>query len=159
MTEALIGIIVGVTVALAAQLISFVSDRHKEKQEKRQQRQAVLRLLYLEVDNHRGNYQHLLSWAQESIDKGGPEHTGYSYEKIRNDAYERVFLVYWSLLPDEVIDPVMGYYGVVNTVNQLSGDFAVPTPVPIKEAQEFIEIAQNRADDLIELLAKYIPPS
>ncbi len=159
MSDALIGIIVGVTVALAAQVISYFFDRRTDRQEKRQQREAVLSLLYHEVDNHRGNYQHLLSWAQESIDKGGPEHTGYSYEKIRNDAYEKVFLVHWSLLPDEVIDPVMEYYGVVNTVNQLSSDFAVPTPVPIKEAKEFMERAQNKADDLIGLLAEYIPPS
>ena len=89
MTEALIGIVVGVAVALAAQVIAYVFDRRKEKQEKRRQREAVLALLHHEVAHHRDRYQQLLAWAQESMDKGGPAHTGYGYEGVRTDAYEK----------------------------------------------------------------------
>ena len=121
MTEALVGIIVGVAVALAAQLISYLFDRGKVEQERRRRKEAVLTLLWHEVEHHRRGYERLMSWAQESVNKGGPAHTGYGYERVRTDVYEKVFLDSWYLLPDEVVEPVMEYYRAIDTINALSG--------------------------------------
>jgi hypothetical protein len=71
-------------------VISYILERKKDSEEKHRQTNAVLRLLHRELEHHRGRYQGLLTWVQESIDKGGPAHTGYSYERIRTDAYEAV---------------------------------------------------------------------
>jgi len=159
MTEALIGIVVGVAVALAAQVISFVSDRHKQKQAKRGQREAVLKLLHHEVEHHRGFYKFLDTSFQRKIEEYGLEHTGYSYAIVQADAYEKVFLVYWHLLPDEVIEPVIGYYGAVHQVNSVSGDLIDRSPVPIERTQRIMKGAWKRADELKELLEKYLPAS
>jgi hypothetical protein len=161
MTDALIGIIVGVTVALAGQVISYIFDRKKGSEEKHRQTDAVLRLLHRELEHHRDRYQGLLAWVQESIGKVGPAHTGYSYERIRTDAYEKVFLVYWHLLPDEVVESVMGYYKAVDTVNTLSasGDLYRGSPIPIAETKTYIERAQSCAHELTGLLERYVPAS
>ena len=159
MTEAIVGIIVGVTVALAAQVISYVSERCRNEQEKRRQREAVLKLLHHEVEHHRGFYEFLDSSFQRKIEEHGLEHTGYSYAIIQADAYEKVFLVYWHLLPDEVIEPVIGYYGAVHQVNSVSGDLINRSPVPIERTQRIMKGAWKRADELKELLEKHLPAS
>lgn len=155
MNEAIIGIVVGVAVALIGQIISYVSDRLKINREEHWQAKAVIALLRNEVECHKGIYEHHILWADESIKKGGPEHTGYSYEKVETDAYDKVFLTKWYLLPDEVTKPVMRYYSSVRTFNILSGDFGIPTPVPIIQAKDAMERTRAGADELIKLLEKH----
>lgn len=156
MAEITVGVIVGVIVALAGQLIVYLSNRIRDRIEERRRARDVIRLLRHEVEHHLAQYEHHLHWIQESIEKGGEAHTGYSYEGVKTDAYDKIFLAYWYLLPDEVLKPVMAYYGVVHTVNILSGSFVKPTPVPIIEAREAMERARRSAHELVELLGNYL---
>jgi hypothetical protein len=156
MNEATTGIIVGVVVALAGQMIAYISDQIKNRRKEKRRARAVITLLRHEVEYHRATYEHHLLWVQESIEKGGEEHTEYSYEGAKTDAYDKVFLTDWHLLPDEVLKPVMEYYGTVHTFNLLGGDFTTPTPVPIIEAKKAMERAKKGADGLVKLLDKHI---
>jgi hypothetical protein len=154
--EAAIGIVVGVAVALASQFISYVFDIFKEKRKERRQASVVLSLLYHELSFHKSRYEHLLKHADEKIAREGEEATDYSYTPIQTTAYENVYLAYWHLLPDEVVRPLLGYYEAVSHVNALSGDFATPTPVPIRETKKIVEGVYHRVNDLLHMLEKYV---
>ncbi len=157
MDDVAVGIIVGVVVALAGQVIATVADRIKERREEQRRAKAVVRLLRHEVEGHRALYEHHLAWAQESIAKGGEGYTGYSYQGAKTDAYDRVFLADWHALPDEILRPVMDYYGTVHAFNLLSGYFGTPTSVPIGEAKRITESAKRSAEGLLPLLEKHAP--
>lgn len=157
MSETIVGIVAGVVVALAGHVISYLSDRLKKRQEERRRAKAVLALLRHEVENHQHGYEHYIPWAQESIEKGGPEYTGYSYARAKTDVYDKVFLVYWHLLPDEVVKSAISYYSEVHVFNTVSGEIGTPSDVPIKDAKKIMERAQEGADALMRLLEKYIP--
>jgi len=157
MSETIVGIVAGVVVALASQVISYLFDRRKERREEGQREEAVLALLRHEVENHQHGYEHYIPWAQESIEKGGPEYTGYSYARAKTDVYDKVFLVYWHLLPDEVVKSAISYYSEVHVFNTVSGEVGRPSDVPIKDAKKIMERAQKGADALMRLLEKYVP--
>ena len=157
MSETAVGIVAGVVVALASQVISYLFDRLKKRQEEERREEAVLTLLRHEVENHRHGYEHYIPWAQESIEKGGPEYTGYSYARAKTDVYDKVFLVYWHLLPDEVVKSAISYYSEVHVFNTVSGEIGTPSDVPIADAKEIMERAQKGADALMRLLEKYVP--
>lgn len=152
MSETLVGIIVGAAVALIGQILSYLSERLKKREEERRLAKYVIALLRYEIESHQNLYKHHLAWVQESIGKGGTEHTDYSYERANIDAYEKVFMAYWHILPDKILKPVMDYYGTVHVVNILAGDFGTPTPVPIIQAKEALEQAQHAAIGVLELL-------
>jgi len=157
MSETLVGIVAGVVVALASQVISYLFDRRKERRKEGQREEAVLTLLRHEVENHQHGYEQYIPWAQESIEKGGPEYTGYSYARAKTDVYDKVFLVYWHLLPDEVVKSAISYYSEVHVFNTVSGEVGRPSDVPIKDAKKIMERAQKGADALMWLLEKYVP--
>lgn len=156
MTEALIGIIVGTTVALIAQVLAYVFAWYKERREARRRGQDVTSLLRHEIQGHRSLYRHHLAWAEASIEKGGPEHTGYSYERATTRVYDQVFMTHWHTLPDDLIGPVSAYYAQVETFNTLSGSFGTPTPVPIREAKAAIERALAGAEGVLALLERHV---
>ena len=157
MNEAAIGIVVGVAVALASQFIAFLFGHFQGKREEQKQAGIVLSLLYHELSYHKGYYEHLLKHAEEKIAREGEEATEYSYTPIQTVAYERVYLPNWHLLPAEIVEPLIGYYEAVSHVNALSGDFATPTPVPIKETKKIHEGVYHRVNDLLRMLEKHIP--
>ena len=157
MNAATVGIVVGVAVALVSQLISFLFDNLKKKLKECQQKKTVLTLLYHELAYHQGRYERLIQWAEEKIAQEGPEHEGYSYTPIQTIAYEKVYLAYWHLLPHGIVEPLIGYYEAVSHVNALSGSFSAPTTVPIERTKKIIEGVQHRANDLRQMLEKYIP--
>ena len=152
-----IAVVAGVVVALASQVISYLFDRFKKWREECRREKAVLALLRHEVENHQHGYEHYIPWAQESIEKGGPEYTGYSYARAKTDVYDKVFLVYWHLLPDEVVKSAISYYSEVHVFNRASGEIGEGSDVPIEGAKEIMERAQKGADALMRLLEKYVP--
>jgi hypothetical protein len=157
MSEIVVGIVAGVVVALASQVISHLFDRRKKRQEEDRREKAVLALLRHEVEHHQHLYEHHIPWAEESIEKGGPEHTGYSYSRAKTDVYDKVFLVYWHLLPDEIVRSAISYYSAVHVFNTVSGEVGRPSDVPIAGAKEIMERAQKGADALMRLLEKCVP--
>jgi len=157
MSEIVVGIVAGVVVALSSQVISHLFDRCKKRQEEDRRQKAVLALLRHEVEQHQHLYEHHIPWAEESIEKGGPEHTGYSYSRAKTDVYAKVFLVYWHLLPDEIVKSAISYYSEVHVFNTVSGEVGRPSDVPIKDAKKIMERAQKGADALMRLLEKYVP--
>ena len=156
MNEAVVGVVVGVAVALIGQMFSYISYLFKEKREENKRAREVITLLYHEVESHSRTYQHHLLWVQESVEKGGEEHKDYSYQRVKTSAYDNVFLAYWHLLPDELLRPIIGYYdNQVETFNVLAGSFKKPTPVPIREAGASMERALSGAKELLRLLEKH----
>ena len=152
MNEAAVGIVVGIAVAVAAQVLSSLAELILERRKEKRQAKGVRDLLRHEVSQHLGHYRRLLAWAEASIERGGKDHTEYSYERVRTHAYNQVFLVHWYLLLDPVIRSVIEYYALVQTVNVLGGSFDTPTPVPIAQAKAAIERAQREAEKLVRLL-------
>jgi hypothetical protein len=157
MNDAAIGIVVGVAVALASQFLSYLFERCKDKRKESRQARIVLTLLYNELLYHRGRYERLIKFADEKIAQEGSEAKDYSYTPIQTIAYESVYLANWHLLPDEIVQPLIGYYEAVSHVNALSGDFATPTPVPIERTQRIVKGVHRRVNDLIQMLEKHIP--
>ena len=155
MNEAMVGVVVGAAVALIGQVLSYVAYLLKERREKKKRAGEVLALLRHEVESHRTTYQHHLQWVQESVRKGGEERTGYSYQKVKTNAYDSVFLTYWHLVPKELLTPIITYYTQVETFNVLAGSFSTPTPVPIREAKMAIERALSGAEELLGLLDQH----
>ena len=156
-SETIVGVVAGVVVALASQVISYLFDRLKKWQEERRREKAVLTLLRHEVENHQHGYEMHIPLAQQCIDEKGPEHTGYRYAKAKTDVYDKVFLVYWHLLPDEVVKSAISYYSAVHVYNSASGEMGAPSDVPVKDTKKIIERAQNGAGALMRLLEKYVP--
>ena len=157
MNETLIGIAVGVAVALMSQLIAYVFDLIKRNREEKRLARAVIRLLLQELATHLALYKHHLKGAEQSIQESGEEHTGYSYQPLLTDVHDKVFLPNWHVLKSDVVQTVTEYYATLRPVNLLSGSFGQPTPVPIKQAKEALERAQASAKNLHPLLQRQLP--
>ena len=154
MDEAIAGIVVGSAVALIGQILSHGAYLLRKRREEARRAKEVLTLLRHEIESHRNLYQHHLLWAQESIDRGGENHTGYSYQRAKTSAYDTVFLSYWHLLPDAILRPIIEYYAQVETFNVLAGSFSTPTPVPVREAKMAMERALGGAEELLKRLER-----
>ena len=155
MDDAVVGIIVGSAVALIGQMLSYVSHLFRKNREENRKAKEVLTLLRHELESHRSLYQHHLQWARESKEQAGEEHAGYSYQRAGTSVYDQVFLVYWHLLSDDVLQSTIEYYAQVDTFNVLAGSFSTPTPVPIREAEASMERALSSAEELLRLLDKH----
>ena len=157
MTETLIGITVGIAVALMSQLIAYLFDLMKRNREEKRLARAVLRLLLQELATHLALYEHHLTGAEQSIQENGEDHTGYSYQPLPTDVHDKVFLPYWHVLKSDAVQIVTDYYATLKPVNLLSGSFGQPTPVPIKQAKDALERAQVKARELEPFLKKQFP--
>ena len=111
--EAVVGIVVGIVVAVTAQVLSSLAELILERRKEERQARGVCDLLRHEISQHLERYRGLLLWAEASIERGGKDHTDYSYERVRTHAYNQVFLVHWHLLPDDVVRSVVEYYAFV----------------------------------------------
>lgn len=155
MSEMLIGVVVGTAVALIGQFIAAVSAHLTQKQKDQKRAKAVVKLLLQELSAHETLYNHHLALAEESINQKGVAHTHYSYQPVATDAYDKVFLAYWDVIPNELLSPIIAYYHTVIPVNMLSGSFGTPTPVPVIAAKEALQQAQLMVVQLKTLLQKF----
>jgi len=158
MTETLIGIAVGVAVALMGQLIAYLFDLLKRNREEKRLARSVLRLMLQELTAHLTLYQHHLELAKQSIQEKGEAHTLYSYQPFSTAAYDKVFLSHWHVLDNDLIHPITEYYATLEPVNILSGSMSQPTPAPIKQAKDALEQAQAKAKNLEPILKRQLPP-
>ena len=156
MTEIVIGVAVGAAVAIIGQLIAFLFDLIKQKENERRKSEAVVKLLLQELTAHQTLYEHLLPWVDESIAKGGEQYTGYSYQPARTEAYEKVFLPNWHVLPDEVVTAVSEYYTTIEPLNILSGSSGTPAPVPITQVKGCVRNAQLKAGETRPILERHL---
>jgi uncharacterized coiled-coil protein SlyX len=154
MSETLIGIAVGTAVALIGQLIAALSAHLTQKQKDKKRAKAVVKLLLQELSAHETLYEHHLALAEESINQKGVAHSHYSYQPVATDAYDKVFLAYWDVIPNALLQPIIAYYHTVTPVNMLSGSFGTPTPVPVIAAKDALLQAQAAAAQLKLLLQK-----
>ena len=154
MSETLIGIAVGTIVAIIGQFVAFFFGLAKRKESENRKAKAIIRMMLQELVTHQTLYEHHLLWVDESITKGGEQHTGYSYQPAITEAYEKVFLPNWYVLPDEVVKAISEYYATIEPLNILSGSFGSPTPVPITQVKIFLKNAQAKADEIKPILER-----
>ena len=139
MSDATTGIIVGVTVALAGHLIGSLFDLVRGWRRKTEQKRAVLRMLAIEAEGHKGYAEHFIS----ECDRGG--RFQYS-DPVDTDVYDKVFLTHWSLLPSELSKQIAWHYKAARSFNYLQ---------PLDQDQkEYVESFRNSADRLIGKLEK-----
>jgi hypothetical protein len=150
MTTAAIGVLVGVTVALASQIISYLFSIRKISRAEKKQKQALVRLLYYEIKSHKAFCEAFAVKIETT-----PRQRIGAYHTLRTDVYEKALFPNWHLLPEDLITPISWHYTCVYELN-LSDILSRSTDKSelFQPDKDYLEGVANFSDDLIAKLKK-----